>query len=96
VQGRRLSQTIGGVIIVSSQRAEVIDALAERVGTPPLTAAEIESVLALAAVAAHSTGDRTTAPAASFLAGIAAATAHDRVALLDKRRRHVGLARGVS
>jgi hypothetical protein len=66
----------------------VIDALAERAGTPPLTAGEIEAVLALAAVAAHTTGDRTTAPLASFLAGIAAAKG-DRAATLDDLRRHV-------
>jgi len=74
---------------MADRRAEVIDALAARAGTPPLTATETESVLALAAVAAHGTGDRTTAPLASFLAGIAAADADDRVALLDKLRRHV-------
>jgi hypothetical protein len=67
----------------------MIDALAERVGTRPLTATEIESVLALAAVAAHGTGDRTAAPLASFLAGVAAAGAEDRVAILDELRRHV-------
>ena len=67
----------------------MIDALAARAGTRPLTAAEVESVLALAAVAAHGTGDRTTAPLASFLAGIAAASAEDRVTLLDALRRHV-------
>ena len=49
-------------------RSELIDALAEYVGVAPLTPAEIESVLSLAAVAAHGTGDRTTAPLASFLA----------------------------
>jgi len=74
---------------MADRRAEVIDALAARAGAPPLTAAETESVLALAAVAAHGTGDRTTAPLASFLAGIAAANADDRVALLDELRRHV-------
>lgn len=74
---------------MADRRAEVIDALANRVGTRSLTEAEIESVLALAAVAAHSTGDRTTAPLASFLAGVAAAGAEDRVTLLDELRRHV-------
>jgi hypothetical protein len=74
---------------MADRRAEVIDALAARAGTPPLTAAETDSVLALAAVAAHGTGDRTTAPLASFLAGIAAADADDRVGLLDELRRHV-------
>ena len=74
---------------MEDRRAEVIDALAEHVGTQPLTAAEIDSVLALAAVAAHGTGDRTTAPLASFLAGVAAASADDRIALVDELRRHV-------
>jgi Domain of unknown function (DUF6457) len=68
-------------------RAELVDALAEKVGTEPLTAAEIEAVLALAAVVAHGTGDRTTAPLASYLAGVAAAGAPDRGASLDELRR---------
>ncbi len=70
-------------------RAELIDGFAGRVGVPPLTAAEIESVLSLAAVAAHGTGDRTSAPLASFLAGIAAANSDDRVAAIDTARRTV-------
>jgi Domain of unknown function (DUF6457) len=74
---------------VANRRDEVIDALAEHVGTPPLTAAEIEAVLVLAAVAAHGSGDRTTAPLASFLAGVAAAATEDRITLLDELRRHV-------
>ena len=74
---------------MTAERAHVIETLAERVGTRPLTEAEIESVLALAAVAAHGSGDRTTAPLASFLAGVAAAGTDDRVKLLDELRRHV-------
>jgi hypothetical protein len=74
---------------VTAERAEVIERIAERVGTRPLTEAEIESVLALAAVAAHGSGDRTTAPLASFLAGVAAAGSDDRVKLLDELRRYV-------
>ncbi len=70
-------------------RSELITEYASRVGVPPLTAAEIESVLSLAAVAAHGTGDRTSAPLASFLAGIAAANSADRVAALDDARRTV-------
>ena len=68
-------------------RGNLIDALAQHIGVAPLTPAEIESVLALAAVAAHGTGDRTTAPLASFLAGLSAAQAEDRVASLDEIRR---------
>ncbi|HEY8704242.1 MAG TPA: DUF6457 domain-containing protein [Gaiellaceae bacterium] len=68
-------------------RGNLIDALAQHIGVAPLTPAEIESVLALAAVAAHGTGDRTTAPLASFLAGLHAAQAEDRVASLDEIRR---------
>jgi len=70
-------------------RTELINRYASRVGVPPLTPAEIESVLSLAAVAAHGTGDRTSAPLASFLAGIAAANSDDRVAALDDARRTV-------
>jgi len=73
---------------MTAARGELVDALAERIGTSPLTAGEIESVLTLAGVVAHGTGDRTTAPLASFLAGIAAANAPDRVATLDEIRRY--------
>lgn len=69
-------------------RGDLIDGLAKHVGVPPLTPREIESVLSLAGVAAHGTGDRTTAPLASFLAGLAAAKADDRSASLDDIRRH--------
>lgn len=69
-------------------RGDLIDGLAKHVGVAPLTAREIESVLSLAGVAAHGTGDRTTAPLASFLAGLAAAKADDRAATLDDVRRH--------
>jgi hypothetical protein len=74
---------------VTAERAEVIERIAERVGTRPRTYAEIVWVLALAAVAAHGCGDRTTAPLASFLAGVAAAGSDDRVKLLDELRRYV-------
>ena len=73
---------------MGDRRAELVDALAERVGTPPLTLDEIESVLALAADAAHGIDDRTAAPLASFLAGIAASGVVDRVAPLDELRRY--------
>ena len=73
---------------MTDRRAELIDALARRAGSPPLTPAEVAAILALAAVAAHGAGDRTAAPLASFLAGIAAAGAEDRLASLDEFRRH--------
>jgi Domain of unknown function (DUF6457) len=79
-----------------ADRDEVINALAERIGTAPLTAAEVESILSLAAVAAHGTGDRTTAPLASFLAGVAAARTDDRVATLDELRRQIAERSGAS
>ena len=72
---------------MAATRAELIDGIAEHIGTPPLTEGEIEACLALAAVAAHGTGDRTTAPLASFLAGVAAAGSDDRLATLDHIRR---------
>ena len=74
---------------MTAARAELIDALAAHIGALPLSAGEIESVLTLAGVVAHGTGDRTTAPLASFLAGIAAANAPNRVATLDEIRRYV-------
>ncbi len=72
---------------MAATRAELIDGLAEHIGTTPLTSGEIEACLALAAVAAHGTGDRTTAPLASFLAGVAAAGSDDRSTTLDEIRR---------
>ncbi len=69
---------------MSATRADLIDALASHIGTPSLTPAEIEAVLSLAAVAAHGTGDRTAAPLASFLAGVAAADSEDRAATLEE------------
>ena len=72
---------------MTKTRAELIDGLAKHTGVPPLTAGESESILALAAVAAHGTGDRTSAPLVSFLAGLAAANADDRAQSLDAFRR---------
>src|SRR5438876_7995847 len=72
---------------MAKTRAELIDDLAQRAGLPSLTATETESILALAAVAAHGTGDRTSAPLVSFLAGLAAASADDRAQSLDSFRR---------
>jgi len=73
---------------MTEARAELVDALAARIGTAPLTEGEIEAILTLAGDVAHGTGDRTTAPLASFLAGIAAAGAPDRIAAVDELRRH--------
>jgi len=75
-------------------REELIDGLASQLGLQPLTQTEIESVLALAAAAAHGTGDRTSAPLVSFLAGIAAAGNKDRVDVLDRARRRTGAITG--
>lgn len=72
---------------MTATRAELVEALAVYVGTPPLTESEIDSILALAGAAAHGTGDRTAAPLASFLAGVAAADAVDRGASLAEIRR---------
>jgi len=73
---------------MTTKRSDLIEALAGHVGTAPLTEGEIEACLALAAVAAHGTGDRTSAPIASFLAGVAAAGSDDRTATLDELRRY--------
>ncbi|HYB29689.1 MAG TPA: DUF6457 domain-containing protein [Solirubrobacteraceae bacterium] len=59
-----------------------------------LTQAEIESVLALAAAAAHGTGDRTSAPLASFLAGVAASGTEHRTDMLDRIRQRTGAITG--
>ena len=47
---------------MAKTRAELIGDLAQRAGVPSLTATDTESILALAAIAAHGTGDRTSAP----------------------------------
>ena len=70
-------------------RAELIETLAQQVGTAPLTEEEIESCLTLAGAAAHQTGDRTSAPLAVFLAGMAAAHAESRVTVLDEMRSQI-------
>jgi hypothetical protein len=68
---------------MADAQTELLEALAKHVGTPPLTQAEIDAILDLAGAAAHGTGDRTSAPLTTFLAGIAAAGAADRAATLD-------------
>lgn len=72
---------------MADPRTDLTAAIAEHVGAPPLSSDEIEAILSLAAVAAHRTGDRTSAPLTSYLAGIAAASASDRTASLDDLRR---------
>jgi uncharacterized membrane protein len=74
---------------MTQTRAELVEMLAEHVGTTALTDGEVESCLALAAVAAHQTGDRTSAPLAVFLAGMAAAHAESRVTVLDEMRSRI-------
>jgi Domain of unknown function (DUF6457) len=75
-------------------RGELIEGLANQLGVQPLTQAEIEAVLALAAAAAHGTGDRTSAPLASFLAGVAAAGTDERTDVLDRVRQQTGAITG--
>lgn len=74
---------------MTTTRAELIEMLAQEVGTAPLTEDEIESCLSLAGAAAHQTGDRTSAPLAVFLAGIAAAQADSRITALDEMRSRI-------
>jgi ribosomal protein L7/L12 len=74
---------------MSEKRAELVEALAKELGVEALTPVEVESILSLAGVAAHGTGDRTSAPLDAFLAGLAAAGG-DRVAVLDDVRRRTG------
>jgi hypothetical protein len=69
-------------------RGNLIDQLADQIGAPPLTQDEVDAILELAAEAAHGTGDRTSAPLASFLAGIAAAGGDDRVGTIKRLRDH--------
>ncbi len=56
--------------------------IAELVGDEPsvyeLTEADADTLLALAGVAAHTSGDRTNAPLVTFLAGVALGRHSDR------------------
>ncbi|HUO71333.1 MAG TPA: DUF6457 domain-containing protein [Solirubrobacteraceae bacterium] len=75
---------------MTDARTDLIEALAKDLGSAPLSQPEIDAILSLAAVAAHGTGDRTAAPLASFLAGVAAAGADSRVATIDRARKRAG------
>ncbi len=79
---------------MSETRSMFITALAQHVATSPLSQAEIEAVLSLAAVAAHGTGDRTAAPLACYLAGLAAATSTNRTEALNDLRRRAAVLTG--
>jgi uncharacterized protein DUF6457 len=74
---------------MANTRANLLEALATQIGVPTLSSGEAEAVLALAAIAAHGTGDRTAAPLVCFLAGLKAAQAQDRIGMLDEVRRSV-------
>jgi len=74
---------------MTDPRAKLIDRLAAHIGTAPLTSQEIETLLELAGAAAHGTGDRTSAPLASFLAGIAAAKTDDRARAVSEILKHI-------
>ena len=74
---------------MADARRNLVDALAQQLGVPSLSPGETEAVLALAAIAAHGTGDRTAAPLVSFLAGMGAAQSQDRIGVLDEVRRSV-------
>jgi hypothetical protein len=74
---------------MADARGNLVDALAQQIGVSTLSPGEAEAVLALAAVAAHGTGDRTAAPLVSFLAGVRAAQSQDRIGVLDEVRRSV-------
>jgi Domain of unknown function (DUF6457) len=74
---------------MADARSNLVDALAQQIGVPTLSSGEVGAVLALAAIAAHGTGDRTAAPLVSFLAGTKAAQAQDRIRVLDELRHSV-------
>ncbi|MDE3131873.1 MAG: hypothetical protein KGL16_12040 [Acidobacteriota bacterium] len=79
---------------MAEAREEFLVSLASRLGLEPLSPAEIESVLALAATAAHGTGDRTSAPLSTFLAGAAAVGSDKRGEVLDRARQQAGAITG--
>jgi len=71
--------------------SRVADALAREAGVPraelELDADAVRTLLDLARVAAHESGDRTNAPLACYLLGIAAGGAKDLDELADAVRR---------
>lgn len=70
-------------------RDDLLDHVAAQIGTQPLTATQIDTLLDIARVAAHGTGDRTSAPLVTFLAGIAAARGDDRAVTIAEVQRDV-------
>jgi hypothetical protein len=80
-------QNAGKDHAAGATRSDLVEGLASQIGVPPLTGGEIDACLALAAAAAHGTGDRTAAPLATFLAGLAAAGSGDRARTLEEIRR---------
>jgi hypothetical protein len=73
---------------MADARSELIETVARRLDTAPLSDEEVDAVLELAGAAAHGTGDRTAAPLCCFLAGIAASTAN-RGQTLERVRGYV-------
>lgn len=71
---------------MADPRSELLEVLAGEVGVAPLSGAEVDALLDLASVAAHGTGDRTSAPLTTFLAGIAAAGGGDRLGSVARLR----------
>ena len=69
-------------------RSELIETVARKLDTAPLSDDEVDAVLELAGAAAHGTGARTAAPLCCFLAGLAASTA-DRGEMLERVRGYV-------
>jgi hypothetical protein len=72
---------------MADARTNLVDVLAQQIGVPSLSPGETEAVLALAAIAAHGTGDRTAAPLVSLLARRGVAQSQDRFGVLEEVRR---------
>lgn len=77
---------------MGAERAQLITALTAHAGVANISDREIAAILDLAAVAAHGTGDRTSAPIASFIAGLVAAGNDDRLAAIATVRERAAAA----
>jgi len=80
-------QVGAGGLKMGDPRAELVAGLASTLGVSALSSAEIDAVLDLAGAAAHGTGDRTSAPLVSFIAGLAAQGDGNRLAFVEQVRQ---------
>jgi Domain of unknown function (DUF6457) len=89
VDASRIDEEIAPGFEMSDPTGELVAELANTLGLPVLSSAEIDAVLDLASAAAHGTGDRTSTPLVSFIAGLAAQGDPNRLALIEHVRQQI-------